>query len=174
MSPYHGWPFLSVPHHALLSAGWALIAHGVLGVLVVSPILRRSGRAGRWGAVAFLGASAIDLDHVLAAGSLSFHSMESLSRRPDTHGLPVALVLGVATWGVTRVRLAGWCVFAVVASHLVLDAAGGGTPLLFPFGRAEGIPWLLCPVTIMLMFAISALLALPCERPMRRTHLADV
>jgi hypothetical protein len=154
--PYHGWPFLSAPHHPTLSALWALVAHGLLGLIVIWPILRHSPRGRLYAALAFVGASLIDLDHVFAAGSVAFERLETLGHRPETHSLLAAVTLGLIAWGLTRRGSAGWCVFAVGSSHLLFDAAGGGTPLFAPIAGAQGIPWLLCPAGILALTAVSA------------------
>jgi hypothetical protein len=157
--PYRAWPFLSVPQHPVLSAGWALLVHGVVGVAVLWPILRSSERKALYTAVVFAGASLIDVDHVVAAGSLNPHSLESMSGRPETHGLLVAAGLALLALVLTRRAIVAWSVFAVTTSHLVFDAAGGGTPLLAPFSGLEAVPWLAVPAGVGLLAAVSALLA---------------
>jgi hypothetical protein len=158
MEPDRAWPFLSLPHHPLLSALWSTGIHGILAVLAVGPVLLSSDKRIRAAGAAFLGASAVDLDHPLAAESVSLTRMESMSGRPPTHGLlfAAALALLALAW---RGRLVlAWAVFAVVSSHLVFDAAGGGTPLLFPLAGINAIPWLACPAGVALLAAASRLL----------------
>jgi hypothetical protein len=157
--PLRGWPFLSVPHHALLSALWAIFAHGALGILVLAPILLRSRRRLRDSLLAFAGASLIDLDHVFAATSVNLHRIETLGGRPATHCLLAALALALLAWAPTRNWTLAWCVFALNVSHLVFDAAGGGTPLLFPLSRPDAIPWLACPLAAAAMLWVSAMVA---------------
>jgi hypothetical protein len=65
VSTYPAWPFLSDPYHPFLSAVWAVMIHGVLGVLVVAPILWRSRHRTVYTAVAFVGGSILDLDHFI-------------------------------------------------------------------------------------------------------------
>jgi hypothetical protein len=153
--PYREWPFLSDPHHPLLSVVWAVFAHGTLGVAVVLPIVLRSHRRVLFGALAFIGGVAVDLDHAVAAGSLNPRTMEHLSHRPDTHSLLFAVVLALLTLAITRRGLVAWSVFAVVVSHLLFDAAGGSEYWLFPLDHPDSIPWLACPIGIALLTVIS-------------------
>jgi membrane-bound metal-dependent hydrolase YbcI (DUF457 family) len=112
-----------------------------------------------YGALAVLGASLVDIDHVVAAQSLSFHRLETMPLRPDSHALLVATAFAAIAWVITRRRLMAWSIFAVTVAHLLSDAVGGGTPLLYPFSRADAIPWLVLPGGIALLFALSALMS---------------
>lgn len=160
MHAHHGWPFLAAPHHPLLSALWELLAHGTLGLLVVLPIVWRSERRGRYALCAFAGGVALDLDHAIAAGSLSPRRMELLGDRPVTHSVLFVSALALAALAITRHALVAWAVLAVLLGHLLFDAAGGGVPLLYPVpGGAQAIPWLACPAGIAALAGISALLA---------------
>ena len=118
-----------------LSLGWAVldeIAHASMALVVVLwtwPI---------WGwrpaLVAATAATAIDLDHVIAARSFDTADLMSLSSRPPAHsllGVVVAVHLGMAFGGP---RL-GFAAGVGVLMHVVRDAtAPPGVPLLFPFG----------------------------------------
>jgi membrane-bound metal-dependent hydrolase YbcI (DUF457 family) len=157
LHPDPNWPFLSDPHHPLLSALWAIVAHGVLGVLVVLPIVWRSRRRTLAALAAFAGGSALDLDHVVAAGSLIPSKLEDLGHRPDTHSLLFVLVLAFVAWALTRSGTFAWCVFAVNTGHLLYDAAGGGVYWLFPLTRPDGIPWLAFPIGTAALTGVSAL-----------------
>jgi hypothetical protein len=157
MHPYRGWPFLSDPHHPVLSAVWAVFAHGTLSLFVVLPIVLRSNRRVLFGTLAFIGGPALDLDHAVAAGSLSPRAMEHLGHRPDTHSLLFAAALALLALALTRRKLAAWSVFAVVVAHLLFDAAGGSERWLFPLEHPDAIPWLACPIGIAVLFGISAL-----------------
>ncbi len=80
------------PGHPTLSAVWAVLVHGLIGVLVVAPIVWRSQRRALGAALAFGGGVALDLDHVVAAGSLEPSRLEHLAGgRPVTHGLLFAV-----------------------------------------------------------------------------------
>jgi membrane-bound metal-dependent hydrolase YbcI (DUF457 family) len=149
--PYRAWPFLSDPRHPELSAAWAVLIHGVLSVVVLAPILLASRRPVRYGALAFVGGVAIDLDHAVAAGGVSPRAMEHLGHRPDSHSLLFAVVLALIAWALTRDTLIAWAVFAVVVAHLLFDAAGGSEHWLFPLKSTDALPWLACPIGLGLL-----------------------
>jgi membrane-bound metal-dependent hydrolase YbcI (DUF457 family) len=156
MHPYHGWPFLTSPHHPTLSAVGAVLIHGCIGLFVVLPIVLRSSRRVLFAVLAFIGGAALDLDHAVAAGSLRPEALESLGHRPFTHSLLFAVALTLLVLAVTRSKPITWSVFAVVVSHLLFDAAGGNENWLYPLERPDSIPWLACPVGLAVLFGISA------------------
>lgn len=159
MSPYGAWPFLSDPGQPFLSAVWAVAIHGLLALVAIAPIVWRSDHRLRYAALTFVGGSALDLDHFIAAGSLDLHTIETMAGRPDTHSLLFALVLALAALLVTRRRIAAWAVFAVNLSHLLFDAAGGGVHILYPSARPDGLPWLVCPLGTLALLGCSAVFA---------------
>ena len=171
MSPYGAWPFLSDANHPFLSAVWAVLVHGVLGVFVVAPIVWRSDNRVRYALLAFVGGSALDADHFIAAGSLNLHTIETLSGRPATHSLGFIVLLALLTAVLTRSRLAAWAVFAVNLSHLLFDAAGGGVRVLYPLAHPDGLPWLACPVGALALLGVSTWLAGGLSR--RKSQLHD-
>lgn len=164
MHSYHGWPFLSDPHHPVLSAVWAVFARGTLSLIVVLPVVLRSNRRVLFGTLAFISGPALDLDHAVAAGTLSPRAMEHLGHRPDTHSVLVAVALALLALALTRRKLVSWSVFAVVIAHLLSDAAGGGVYWLYPLKQPEAIPWLACPIGIGVLTGISWALAQADER----------
>lgn len=127
-------------------SAWALLdspVHAALALLVVAPLVfqmatrrgqhssptRLLARAGLTGLLAVF----IDLDHFVAAGSFSVAQAITLAGgRPDTHSLLLALGCGLLALTLTRSPVDGWLVFAALASHILRDAASGGTPLLWP------------------------------------------
>jgi hypothetical protein len=165
VSPYHAWPFLSDPSHPFLSAVWAVLIHGVLGVLAVAPIIWRSRHRLSYGLIAFVGGFILDIDHFIAAGSLNLHTIETLSGRPDTHSIVFVLALSAVALAATRRWLAAWCVFAVNLTHLLYDGAGGNEHVLYPFTGVDGLPWLLCPLGTIALLAASAVIAREWMRP---------
>jgi membrane-bound metal-dependent hydrolase YbcI (DUF457 family) len=172
MHPYHGWPFLTSPDHPTLSAVGAVLIHGSISLFVVLPIVLRSNRQVLFGTLAFIGGPALDLDHAIAAGSLRPEALESLGHRPDTHSLLLAVALALLAFALTRRTPAAWSVFAVVASHLIFDAAGGNEYWLYPLRHPDSIPWLACPVGIAVLFGISVIVARP-GRSLRDVHPID-
>ena len=133
--------------------------HGILGVFVVAPILLQSRHLLVYGALAFVGGSVLDLDHFISAGSVNLHRIETLGGRPDTHSLVFVALVAVLLLAVTRRPVLAWAVFAVNASHLLFDAAGGGDPILYPVSRLDGLPWIVCPLGALALFAVSELIA---------------
>ena len=153
MHPYQAWPFLSDPRHPLLSAVWAIGVHGVLAVFVVSPILRRADHRAVLVLGAFAAGSVFDVDHIVAAGTLNLHAIETLAGgRPDTHSLVVVVALGVIAYALTRRAAIAWSVFAIFLSHLLFDAAGGSDRVLYPFAGLDGLPWIACPIGTLALF----------------------
>jgi hypothetical protein len=174
MHPYNGWPFLSAPHYPFLSAIWEVFAHGLLGLVVVLPIVWRSERRGLYALLAFIGGFALDVDHAVVAGSLSPHAMEDLGARPDTHSLAFGVLLALLALLLTRRLILAWCVFALIVSHLLFDAAGGGVYWLFPLKHPDSIPWLVCPLGIAVLFTISAILARGEDHRQTRTQSTSI
>jgi membrane-bound metal-dependent hydrolase YbcI (DUF457 family) len=124
-APRHIWALLDSPIHA------------ATGVLIAWPLA--ASYASRRKAVALLAAAGlasvlIDVDHFLAAGSLSLYSATHLDGRPFTHSLLFALVCGILAWKATRSRRTGFIVLLALAAHFTRDASGGGIPyLIWPF-----------------------------------------
>jgi membrane-bound metal-dependent hydrolase YbcI (DUF457 family) len=159
MHPDHAWPFLAAPSHPVLSALWEVLAHGSLAVLVVLPIIWvRSSRL-PLALLAFLGGVALDIDHAVAAGSLTPRSMEQLGHRPGTHSLLFVCMVALIALAITRRKQIAWAVLAVLVAHLLLDAPGGGVRWLFPLQRPDAIPWLVCPIGIVVLTVTSAMVA---------------
>jgi LexA-binding, inner membrane-associated putative hydrolase len=165
VSPDRAWPFLSDPSHPLLSALWAVAIHGLIGVAVVAPIVWRSRHRGVYALLAFVGGFILDIDHFIAASSLSLHTIETLSGRPDTHSLVFAAALAALVALAGGRLLAGWAVFAVNAAHLLFDAAGGNEHILYPLARPDALPWLACPLGVLALAGASAALAGLLMRP---------
>ena len=158
MDAYHHWPFLSDTAHPLLSALWAVLAHGVLAVLVVAPVLWTARHRLGMAALAFIAGSVIDFDHFIVAGSFDLHTIETLGYRPATHSLLFVALAGVVTLVLTRRSLLAWSLFAVWTSHILFDAAGGGERFFYPLGSDEGLPWLALPLGSLALLAGSWLI----------------
>jgi membrane-bound metal-dependent hydrolase YbcI (DUF457 family) len=156
MHPYHGWPFLTSPQHPNLTAAGAVVIHGCLTLLVVLPIVWRSRNRAAMAALAFLAGPALDLDHVAAAGSFRAQALENLGHRPFIHSLLFALVATGLALLITRRGIFAWSLFAVIVSHLLFDAAGGGEYWLWPLTHPDSMPWLICPAGALAILAISA------------------
>jgi len=82
--------------------------------------------------IAGLAAMLLDLDHVVAAGSLSLYDITHLPARPVTHSLLFSAACGILASILSYSRINGWLIFCVLASHVVRDASTGMTPFLWP------------------------------------------
>jgi hypothetical protein len=122
-----------VEAHIPLSLAWAYcdeIGHGsvaVLAMLWTQP---------RWGwrpiIAAALAGTLIDVDHAIAARSLSPIDMMSLAARPPSHSLLAAVAAGALTGLVAGPRF-GFGVAVGVITHVLRDAQEKpGVPLLIP------------------------------------------
>jgi hypothetical protein len=136
-----------------------VVAHGALALFVVAPLVLRSQHRLTYAALAFVGGSLLDLDHFIAAGSVSLHAIETLGDRPDTHSLVFVALVSLLVLALTRRPRVAWALFAVNVSHLLFDAAGGHDPIAYPLSRLDGLPWLLCPLGAVALFAASELVA---------------
>jgi membrane-bound metal-dependent hydrolase YbcI (DUF457 family) len=161
MYAYHGWPFLTSPEHPDLSAVGTVLIHGCVGLLAVLPIVLRTRMRATAAVLAFIGGPALDFDHVVAARSFRTQALESLGHRPFIHSLLFAAVLALLVLVLTRRQLIAWAVFAVVASHLLFDAAGGGEYWLYPLRHPDSMPWLAFPIGLAVLLGISARLTRP-------------
>ncbi len=170
MSPYPGWPFRSDPSHPFASAVWAIAIHGVIALIVVGPLVWRSRSRIGYAALAFAGGSVLDLDHVAVAGSVSPHALETLAGgRPATHSLAFVLLLSLAvliawplarrTAGAAGAAVAAWSFLAVNCAHLLFDGAGANEQVLYPFSHVDGFAWVLCPIGVVTLTAVSEAIA---------------
>ena len=170
MHIHYGWPFLSDPGHPVLSAIWAVAIHGVICATAVAPLIWCSDDRIRNTVFAFVGGSAIDLDHFVAAGNLNLQAIETMGSRPDTHSLLFVAALALVALALTRRLLIAWAVFAVNVAHLLFDAAGGGVHVFYPSTALDGLPWLVCPIGTLLLCAASAAIVGTRPRPQAHAH----
>ena len=142
---------------------WAILdntIHALVAFLLLLPLFLLRGHSL---AVPLLGAflaSLIDLDHFIAAGSLSIHAAASLPTRPWTHSLtfvlPAAAVAGLLFrrfWVLVVVAVA-------LTSHILRDATGTPAPLLYPLPDVT-LPWWAYILACHLMASASVILAKP-------------
>jgi LexA-binding, inner membrane-associated putative hydrolase len=126
------------------------LLHALLAGAVVAPLVPRAGRGPLLTAVA--AGTLIDLDHPVAARSLRPRAMLSLSTRPPSHSLLVAVgagALGATAGGPVH----GWAAFGGMVSHLLRDAGDDAapTPLFWPWAPARqiGRGWALAAGTVL-------------------------
>ena len=127
--PFFGRPF------------WALIdsaVHGLVALLVTAPIIHSAlstqQRLALLG-LAFLAGTLVDVDHFLAARSRSFWTATHLEKRPPTHSVTSALLLGAAGFLLCRSLSTAWVVFAGRAPHVLRGASVGTAPVAWPLGH---------------------------------------
>jgi membrane-bound metal-dependent hydrolase YbcI (DUF457 family) len=108
------------------------LQHAAIAATVAAPLGRAAVRA------AVTAALVIDLDHAVAARSVSVRDTAALDTRPRTHSLVTALAAGLV---VARARgpVQGWAVFSGLVSHFLHDAGdrAAPTPMLWPLRPAR-------------------------------------
>jgi len=150
-------PLLALSTHRALVALSDIPINGATALLVVLPLVLRPLRW-RLALLAVAVGILIDVDHAVAARSLSLEAMLSLPVRPATHSLLFASLASLAAWAVSRRAVAAWIVLAALVSHLLRDASGYGTPLLWPWQASTRIPAALYPAGVALLFVLSWLI----------------
>jgi membrane-bound metal-dependent hydrolase YbcI (DUF457 family) len=144
------------------------LVHAALAAAVVAPAVPRAGRGPLFTGLA--AGTLIDLDHPVAARSLSPAAMLSLERRPRTHCLVVALGTG-AICGAVGGPVHGWAAFAGLGSHLLRDASDDAapTPWLWPWSRCPKVArgWALAGTAALALGSLAVSLA-AADRPGRR------
>jgi membrane-bound metal-dependent hydrolase YbcI (DUF457 family) len=124
------------------------LVHGVVALLVTYPLFvmhenRRRATALFW--VVLLTGTLLDLDHlprIIAAGSLDLPRVLGVRMRQPTHSLTFAGVVGAFAYLVSRSRLVGWGMFAAISSHVLRDASGGYTSILWPLSLHAVPQWI--------------------------------
>jgi hypothetical protein len=112
------------------------LQHALIAAFVVTPLVPRAGS--RVIATAVAAATAIDVDHAVAARSFRVRATTSLPARPRTHNVFTALGAGAAM-GAAAGPAHGWAAFSALLSHLLHDAGdtAAPTPMLWPFAAAR-------------------------------------
>ena len=125
------WRPKQIPHYI-----WALFdspLHIIVAILVTAPLCIKPSSPRntvfRFVLVGLLSAM-IDLDHFVAAKSLSLYDAINLLYRPATHSLLFALICAFTAWWITRNPRHCVIIFLALASHLLRDGASGVTPFL--------------------------------------------
>ncbi len=117
------------------------LAHVSLAIMVLLPWASALNAPPKYFIAGVASAILIDLDHFIAAGSLSLSDAISLPARPMAHSLlfcgAAAVLIGLAM----RSRLAFGAVGVALISHISRDASGGGTtPLFWPSDYTVNLP----------------------------------
>lgn len=150
-------PIVLFPTEASIPwVAWELSANALGAMLVCAPLCGRS--RGRYALAAVAGVG-IDVDHAIAAHGFDVGDLLALGARPVGHSLLVVCLLALVVASMARRRdafaIGGICCISLL-SHLVRDASGGGTPLLWPFSTAQLVlPWLVYPLGLLVLLMVS-------------------
>jgi hypothetical protein len=102
----------------------------VAAPLLLHPLFRR--RLLIWSIALVIVMAALDLDHFIAARSLSLEDALNLPYRPVSHSLGFALLIGMASWALTRLWQAGLLFSTGLSAHVLHDVQNSGAPLFWP------------------------------------------
>ena len=117
---------------------WVLLdplVHAVLALFVISPLFSHQEIASqsiRWLIIAGAAAILIDVDHFIAANSLSVYDALHLSARPAAHSLLFVLICALGMQLLTQNTAGSWLLLLALLSHILRDASLGGVPFLWP------------------------------------------
>lgn len=113
-------------------------------------------------------ASALDIDHFVAAGSFTMHGAMNLPARPFGHSVTFAVTTIAVVWALTRSLWDGafshWPALLFVAwgSHQLRDAVRRGL-WFWPVGSTQPVPYALYLLLIALMPSMAVLFARACR-----------
>ena len=142
---------------------WALFdapVHAILALLVVFPLFDTHAPTENTVVLicaVLLTGTLLDVDHFVAAKSLKMNDVLTLPMRPTIHSLAFACVVGILVVLVSRNPIVGWIVFAALVSHVLRDAGGGKTPILWPL-PVTAIPQWTYYLGVILLLSFSFLL----------------
>jgi hypothetical protein len=120
-----------------------VLVHGLVAIIVTFPLVavyQDTKSTILLFVTIYLTATLIDLDHFAAAGSLDFSDALNLHVRPMTHSLTFAFMVGGVSYLLLRNPIISLALFLALASHVIRDAAGGPTPILWPL-PFQSVPW---------------------------------
>jgi hypothetical protein len=150
------------------------LQHSLIAAAVVAPLVPRVGT--RVLGTAVVAATAIDVDHAIAARSFRVAATTSLSRRPPSHNVFTALGAGAMVSAAAGVAH-GWAAFSALTSHLLHDAGDSAapTPVLWPIVPAQqlGRRWQLVGTGALLLGSVVLSAALAAASPDQSAAYAD-
>jgi uncharacterized BrkB/YihY/UPF0761 family membrane protein len=106
-------------------------------------------------ASAMLG-SVIDLDHVIAAGSISYFDVTHLTSRPFGHSILFILLCTITVFLFGNMRASLLC-FSALTSHMLRDALRRGL-WLWPFGSTPALSFALVSMLYIMLPIVTAFL----------------
>lgn len=139
-----------------------MVFEGLMAVVLGRSVARASGLGMRIACVvSYVAATAIDIDHIIVAGSFDFVKVMNTAT-PVTHSLVFAAGLGLIGWIVTGRAAWGWILFSSVALHVLWDATDlpqPPLPLWWPFSGYQ-MPRAFGYVGVEMLFLLNAGIAL--------------
>jgi membrane-bound metal-dependent hydrolase YbcI (DUF457 family) len=115
-------------------------------------------------------ATAIDVDHAIAARSFAIRATTTLATRPRSHSLITAAGAAALTTAAAG-PAHGWAAFSALVSHFLHDAGdtNAPTPMLWPFrpARQLGRRWQLAGTLALMLgsVAVSRAISAPSQDP---------
>ena len=140
---------------------WDAPIHALLAICVLLPLLIHVATPQRQAVLICLAAAAaifIDLDHFVAARSLSLAAALHLPMRPVTHSLLFALLAAIGLWSFRRNLATSYAVCTALASHVLRDSVSGATPVLWPFPIFQ-LPAAIAFTALIMLCGLSLLVA---------------
>jgi hypothetical protein len=123
-------------------------------------------------------ATAIDVDHAIAARSFTIRATTTLATRPRSHSLLTAAGAAAITTAAAG-PAHGWAAFSALVSHFLHDAGdtNAPTPMLWPFrpARQLGRRWQLAGTLALMLgsVAVSRATAGPSQAPSAAASRGD-
>ena len=145
--PYPAWPFLSDPAHPFLSAVWAVLIHGAIGIAVVAPLVWREppARDLRRDRVRRRARCSTSTTSSRPAASTCTRSRRSAAVPTPTRSRSSRC----SPCSRSRSRAArssrGRCSRSTPRTCSSTRRAAAST-ILYPFTNLDGVPWLVCPL----------------------------
>lgn len=140
---------------------WAIydvVVHASVGMFVLYPILEAKKFNIFYVVAVVIFSTLIDFDHAIAAHSLSIRKMITLDHRPLTHSLLFSLVISLFFFKIFNDIVLAYIIFIALTSHIIRDASGGLTPILWPMDVFK-VPYWLYYCTILFFYEFSRLFA---------------
>jgi membrane-bound metal-dependent hydrolase YbcI (DUF457 family) len=110
----------------------------LISMMVAAPLLNHpffSRRLIPWLIALVAVIAVLDLDHFVAAGSLRLDDALQLDYRPVSHSLGFVLIVGLASWAISRQWLLGMLFFIGLSAHVLHDVQNSGAPFFWPLSN---------------------------------------
>jgi hypothetical protein len=134
--------FLIHQHYYFKQEYWGVFdnwVHGMIAVIICLPLLKEV-TIKHVLAIYFM-ASLLDLDHFIISFSFSLTKAIAITVRPPTHSITFGIALSLLYYMITKKKVWTYIIFACIVSHVVRDAFGGGTLVLYPLNITQIPKW---------------------------------